>query len=211
MTTEKSRGAADDRVDGRRERSRRTRRKMVEAAYRLFAARGYGVPLTDVAAEANVSVQNVYFAFHNKQALVSEALQLAVLGDDRPEPPHRRPWFKKLADARDASTALKLWVDNTLPIYARVAPLSGMFLSEPELADMWAHSEQLRVEGFREVMTLVATKGKLRPGVGVDEATDVMFVLLSPVVYQEFVRGRGWTPERWGSWVARVVHQAAFA
>jgi AcrR family transcriptional regulator len=50
-------------VDRRRERSRRTRQRIVETAYGLFVARGYSVPLADVADAAAVSVQNLYVAF----------------------------------------------------------------------------------------------------------------------------------------------------
>lgn len=196
--------------DGRRERSRRTRRRIVEAAYRSFAAGGYGVALADIARDAGVSVQSIYVLFRNKHALVGDALQLAVLGDDEPTPPHRRPWFQGLVDAPDPRTAIAIWVDNTLPIYARVAPLAGMFLSEPAVADIWAGSEELRIDGFREVMALVAAKGALRPGVDVGAAAESMFVILGPLVYQEFVIGLGWPPDRWGAWATDVLTRALF-
>jgi AcrR family transcriptional regulator len=197
-------------VDRRRERSRRTRRRIVEAAYRLFVERGYGVPLAEVASEANVSVQNLYVAFRSKQVLVGEVLQLAVLGDDLPIPPHHRPWFRELLDAPDARSAISVWVVNTLPIYARVAPLAGMFLSEPELAEMWARSETLRIDGFRFAMEQVMPKGRPRAGVDLDGATDTMFALLGPLMYEELVGGRGWTPDRWGAWVTDLVVRALF-
>jgi AcrR family transcriptional regulator len=197
-------------VDGRRERSRKTRARIVEAAYRRFIEGGYGVPLADIAASANVSVQNLYVAFRNKQTLAGAVLELAVLGDDLPIPPHRRPWFQSLVDASDPGTALKIWVDNTLPIYARVAPLAGMFLAEPELTAIWANSEELRVDGFRYAMETVLAKGRGRPGYDLETATDTMFVLLSPLLYQELVGSRGWTAERWGTWVTDVLVRAIF-
>jgi AcrR family transcriptional regulator len=196
--------------DRRRERSRRTRRRIVEAAYQLFVERGYGVPLVEVAAAAGVSVQNLYVTFHNKQTLVQQTLQLAVLGDDRPVPPHERSWMRHLVEAPSPAKAIQVWVANTLPIYKRVAPLAGMFLAEPDLAEIWAHSELLRIEGFRQVMSLVADKGSFRPGLDVDSAADVMFVLLSPVVYQEFVGARGWDPERWSAWTADALSRLLF-
>jgi AcrR family transcriptional regulator len=187
----------------------------VEAAYQQFVEGGYGVPLTDIAAAAGVSVQNLYLHFTNKQKLVQAVLQLAVLGDDIPVPPHERPWFQQVIDAATPAAAIAIWVENTLPIYARVAPLAGIFLSEPDLADMWAHSEQLRLEGFRHVADVVATKGKLRVGVDIGSAADVMFVLLSPLLYREFVNGRNWASARWGEWathaLADILFQGAIA
>src|ERR1700730_5010578 len=102
--------------DRRRERSRRTRRRIVEAAYQLFVERGYGVPLVEVAAAAGVSVQNLYVTFHNKQTLVQQTLQLAVLGDDRPVPPHERSWMRHLAGARRAAQSIRACVRHTVPM-----------------------------------------------------------------------------------------------
>lgn len=197
-------------LDRRRERSRRTRQRVVEAAYRLFADRGYGVALNEIAAAADVSIQNLYLLFTNKQNLVQAVLQLAVLGDDTPVPPHERPWFQTLLDAPTPAAALDVWATNTLPIYARVAPLAGMFESEPDLAAMWQHSERLRLEGFAHAMDAVARKGSFRPGIDLARATDVMFVLLSPLVYREFVQGRGWPAPDWTRWTAQTVAEVLF-
>ena len=204
-------GAPPPLPDRRRERSRATRRRMVEAAYRLFCERGYGVPLSDIAAAAGVSVQNIYFAFGNKQTLVEEALKLAVLGDDLPLGPHERPWFQAVISATDPAVALKVFVDNTLPIYERVAPLASMFMSEPDLAELWAGSEKLRLDGFRYVTGVIAAKASLRAALDLAGATDLVFVLMSPATYREFVAGRGWTSERWASWTAASLAELLFA
>jgi AcrR family transcriptional regulator len=195
----------------KQERARQTRRRMIEAAYGLFCERGYGVPLTEVAAVAGVSVQNVYLGFQNKRQLAREALQLAVHGPDLDLPPHEQPWFEQLVKSTDAREAIRIWVENTLPVYRRVAPLAGMFIAEPELSDTWERSEKLRMFGFRQAMTAVAPKGKFRQRYDVDAAVQVMFVLLSPLVYQEFVGRLGWSTDRWGDWVAELLADTIFA
>jgi AcrR family transcriptional regulator len=183
---------------------------MIEAAYHLFCEQGYGVPLTEVAATAGVSVQNVYLAFQNKRQLAREALQWAVHGPDLDLPPHEQPWFQRLLRSTNAADAIRIWVENTMPVYARVAPIAGMFLAEPELSDTWERSEKLRMFGFRQAMSAVAPKGKFRRGCNLDTAVQVMFVLLSPAVYQEFAGRLGWSPDRWGSWVADLLTRAIF-
>lgn len=198
------------RPDGRRQRSARSRRLIADAAYRLFVERGYSVPIGDIAAEAGVAVQTVYVTYRTKVALAQAALERAVLGDAAPVPPHRQPWFADLRNAGTPAEAIRVWVANTLPIYARVAPLAGVFLAEPDLAGIWGHSERLRLDGFREVMEVVAAKGELRPGMDVERAADVMFVLLGPLDYEEFVARRGWPPGEWGAWVARTLAEALF-
>ena len=199
--------------DPRKERARATRRRMVEAAYRLFAERGYGVPLTDVAREAEVAVQTLYFTFHTKAELMQEVLQLAVLGDDLPMAPHERPWMRKLEAEPDPRKALQVMVDNTQPIFERVAPLVGVFQTgDPELTAMWERSEKLRLDGYRNpIMETLAKKGRLRRGLDIDSANDILFVMLAPQLYQEVVLRRGWPTERWRKWIGETLGDAIFA
>ena len=199
-------------LDPRKERARANRRRMVEAAYRLFSERGWGVPLTAIAKEAGVAVQTLYFTFHTKVGLLQEALQLAVLGDDLPLGPHERPWFQEMVAEPDPRKALAMVVDATQPIFTRVAPLAGVFQSgDPEVSAMWAHSEQLRLDGYRVMTEALAKKGKLRSGLKPAEAVDVLFVLLSPEMYWAVVSRRGWSPERWRRWITATLADSLFA
>lgn len=42
----------------------------------------------------------------------------------------------------------------------------------------------------------------------VDEATDIVFALLSIEVYLLLVTKRGWTPERWQNWATTTLAAA---
>jgi AcrR family transcriptional regulator len=196
-------------TDPRKARARETRRRMVEAAYRLFCERGYGVPLTAIAKEAGVAVQTVYFTFHTKLDLLREALQYAVHGDDLPQPPHERPWFGEMVRQPDALQAVEILLLGTQGIYDRMAPFAGIFNSgDPDVSGMWQHSETLRHHGMGLMTQQLLTKGT--PKVDVATATDIVFVLLSAQTYQAFVADRGWTPERWRSWTAQAIVAALF-
>lgn len=180
---------------------------MVEAAYRLFSERGWNVPLTAIAEEAGVAVQTLYFTFHTKVALLSEVLQLAVLGDDLPQAPHERPWFDAMVAEPDFVSAIGMVVDNTLPIFGRVAPLTGVFRSgDPEVAAMWRHSEALRLDGYGKMVRAFARKGPLK--VTIAEATDIVFMLLSPEMYEVAVLDRGWTQQRWARFTKSAIAAA---
>jgi AcrR family transcriptional regulator len=205
-----SAGSAES--DPRKERARATRRRIVEAAYRLFCQQGFSVPLTAIAAEADVAVQTIYFIFHTKVALLGEALRYAVHGDDLPIPPHHRPWFAVMQAAPDPHRAIEVLLEATEAIYDRVGPLAGVFnTGTGEVAEMWRHSEELRFEGMSYVVDALITKGKLRTGVDRAAVADMVFVLLSPETYQAFVHGRGWSALRWRTWTATTLAQAIFA
>ena len=194
-------------AEARKERARATRRRMVEAAYKLFSERGWNVPLTAIAEESGVAVQTLYFTFHTKLALLNEALALAVLGDDQPIPPHERPWFHAMAAEPDVRAAIGMVVDNTMPIFARVAPLARALRSgDPEVAALWQRSEQLRHDGYRKMVQALARKAEL--GVKLDEGVDIVFMLLSPDLYWMAVGERGWTPARWARWLKEALADA---
>ena len=198
---------SEPQADSRRDRARATRRRMIEAAYKLFSERGWGVPLTAIAEEAGVAVQTLYFTFHTKVALLQEVQQLAVLGDEQPLAPHERPWFHAMVREPDPGKAIGIIVDNTVEIFGRVAPLTGVFRSgDPEVAALWTHSERLRLDGYRKMAQALARKGRLK--VKVDEAADILFVLLSPDLFWLTVSQRGWSANRWCRWMTGLLQRA---
>jgi len=195
----------------RRERAQATRQRMVAAAYKLFCARGYAVPLTDIAVEAGVAVQTLYFTFHTKIALLGAALEMAVLGEGDSRAPHEREWFDALAAEPDPRKALAYMVDGTAAIYPRVAPLRDTLRSgDEEVRTLWEHSEKLRVDGYRKVINQLAKKGAFRDGLDAGAAQDVLLALLSPDLYLFMARDRGWSAERWRKWITTTLVDALY-
>src|SRR5689334_6136023 len=81
----------------RAEQARATRRRIVTAAAEQFVARGYVATLLEqVAAQAGVAVQTVYFHFGNKRTLLKHVMDVAAVGDDEPVPVLERPWLKQV-------------------------------------------------------------------------------------------------------------------
>src|ERR1700682_609385 len=63
----------------RHEQARATRRRVLEAARRLFAARGYStVTMREVASEAGVAVQTVHVIFGTKLSLAQGIVEAAL-------------------------------------------------------------------------------------------------------------------------------------
>jgi AcrR family transcriptional regulator len=197
-------------VDGRRERSRRTRQRIVLAAYDAFCETGLDVPLTAIAERAGVSVQSVYVAFGTKFELLRAALQYAVHGDDQPQPPHERPWFAEMAAEPDPRRAIGILLGGTQGIYDRVSPFARVFrTSAPDVAGLWTHSEDLRWGGMNLMTQVLLAKGGVHPGLTEEHATDIVFVLLGPESYQSFA-DRGWSSDRWQGWVTETLMHALF-
>lgn len=58
---------------------------------------------------------------------------------------------------------------------------------EPDAVAVRARTEQLRRDGFRDVVRHVAERFGLRDGVDVDTATDIALTFAGPAVYRTLV------------------------
>ena len=192
----------------RKDRARETRVRMTAAAHALFVQRGYAATtMADIAAEAGVAVQTLYFTFHTKAALLQAAFERALLGDD-PRPPEEQPWFAAMVAEPDPRAALRLLADGVTGIFERVA---GLFVvaravaNEPDVVEVVERSERLRREGYARIVAGLAARGALREGLAEEWATDVLFVLHGPATYHAFTAGCGWSRAEWVDWVAATL------
>jgi AcrR family transcriptional regulator len=193
------------------EKSRQTRRRILQAAYELFVDQGYGATtLQGIAERAGVAVQTIYFAFGNKPSLLKELVDVTIAGDDEPIPTMQRAWFRDALAADTAEAQLRAHVGGTCEVLQRVAPIMDVLRAagaqDPSLAEMW----QLDTDPRLEVQTAAAHSLITKPGakgdLTVEHATDLLYGLLSPQLYLLFIRDRGWTPDRWEQWVYDTLH-----
>lgn len=196
----------------RRERAQATRLRITRAAHELFCDRGYtGARMTDVAAEAGVAVQTVYFTFHTKAELLQACYERGVLGEDDPLPPPRQPWWAEMMAATSARETIRHFVAGNASICARVAVLDDVVRSaahEPDAVAVRARSEQLRRDGYGDVVRHVAELFGLHDGVDVQTATDLALTLAGPAVYRTLVVDYRWTQDKYVDWLSDTLAQA---
>ncbi|HVF05249.1 MAG TPA: helix-turn-helix domain-containing protein [Frankiaceae bacterium] len=200
----------------RRERATRTRRAIVAAATREFLDNGYhGTTMAAIAKRAGVAVQTVYFVFHTKPLLLTAAIDHAVMGEEDPTPPELTAWWQEGTSTKDGRRALQLFVANVAVIETRAAALDRVARAalgtEPEVADVVAHHDSLRVAGFRAYVETLAARHLLRDGVDVDEATDVLLTLVGSEVFLSFTEARGWPVERYVRWTCDALESVLLA
>lgn len=194
----------------RKERAARTRRAIISAATEEFRAGGYhGTTMAGIAKRAGVAVQTVYFVFHTKPALLTAAIDSAVMGEEEPLPPELTAWWQEGTTSTDGRRSLELFVANVAEILGRAAVLDRVALAasttDPEVVDVIAHHESLRTEGYRSYVDTFATRGLLKGGLDPAEATDVLLTLVGSEVFLDFTAGRGWSVERYVAWTADVL------
>jgi AcrR family transcriptional regulator len=196
-------------VDGRSERSRLTRGRVIDAAALLFVERGYVATTVEAIAEAaGVAVQTVYYLFGAKRNLLARVLDASIAGDLEPVPIAERPWVAELRQETDGAVAVARLVHETLAIVARAAPVYETIrraAADPDVGELLAENLSQRRVGQRQLVLALHAAGHLHPGLDLDTAADVFYGVMNEEVYQLLVGVCGWDIERFGRWATSLM------
>ena len=180
----------------RRTQALATRRRILDAARRLFAQRGYpGVNMREVAAAAGVAVQTVHAIFGTKLSLAQGIVESAFEDVD--------PDVRLLVHQADLAQALRVTLRTVATIARRMQEHFAdilLFLDQsgdPQLSAEAERFDTVRVASLAPVVSALAGGGVLRAGLSVAEAADLIWALTSPEWYGLLVRRRGWDANRW--------------
>jgi AcrR family transcriptional regulator len=159
-----------------------------------------------------VSVETVYKAFGNKPGLVKAVVDVAIVGDDEPVPMLQRDRVRRMEAEPDPRRKLAMYGEHLADSAPRRVPVELLVraaaASDAGAAGVWDQLEAERLTGMTFFARHLDETGHLRPGVSVEEARDVLSTYNSAEVYELLVMRRGWTPERYGQWVADALAAA---
>jgi AcrR family transcriptional regulator len=192
------------RSERRREQAEETRERVLAAAGRLFAERGFeNATIAAIASAAGVSPETVYAGFRNKRTLLGELVGRAVRGGDS-TPVLAQAGPRAVTAASDQREQLRLFAADVVLRLERAGPLieilSAASRSDPELAELRAKLHRDRRENLRTLIDALAVNGPLR--LDPDAALDSVWALASPELHQLLTRTRGWTRKRYSTWLA---------
>jgi AcrR family transcriptional regulator len=197
---------------GRRVRAEETRSRVVEAARRVFLARGYaGATIPAIAAEAGVALQTVYRAAPGKAGLLAAAVEAAVAGGVQraQRPVETRPAIRAVIDEPDPARQLALYARTQPGIWARVGPLLRVLeaaaASEPELRRLQQEQDAQRHAGLTRFAQRLHERGALRDELTPQRAADLLVTLASHASYQSLVLTHGWNDEQYETWLADTL------
>jgi len=193
--------------DRRSRRAAATRLRILDAAAKLFAERGYGGTTIDaVATEADVAVETVYARFKNKRNLLAAYLDMTIVGDTQPVPLLERDEVRKVRELDDQHEQLRALAQLARNLLERAAPAHAALRSaaavDPEVMAIAEEDERRRRTTQRAFIEMVATEGPLRDGLSTADAADTFGVLVSPDTFALLTRRRGWSPARYERWLA---------
>ncbi|MFF5293978.1 TetR/AcrR family transcriptional regulator [Paractinoplanes globisporus] len=195
----------------RAEQARLTRRGILDAARELLVDRGpAAVTMRDVAAHAGVSVETVYKTFGTKAALIKDVYDVTLAGDDEPIPMIDRPEIQAVFAASDPRDKIARYATTARLVGERVGPLLAKLLAgarggDPDLSRFRETINQERMAGAGGFVRHLAVTGGLRADLDPDRATDIVWTLISPEVYELLVSDRGWSPDEYEQWLTRTL------
>jgi len=189
----------------RREQAAATRRDILGAAQRLFERQGYAATtMAAIAAEAGVALKTVYLAFETKSGVLRALWNQLLRGDEGEAPVAERSWYREVVEEPDPQRQLRLNARNSRAAKTRIAGVLKVIReAAPVDSDTGALWERIQTEfhaNQRVIVERLAQRKALRRGLDVDRATDILWTLNHPDVWQLLVGERGWTPEQYEQW-----------
>jgi AcrR family transcriptional regulator len=188
-----------------------TRRRVLDAAVRLFVERGYHTTtIESIAAAADVSVETIYKRFGSKAGMLKAVRRAAVA--DAPEPPEffsfpAPPIEDALGTSTDPRVQLRTLAEFSARRLERLASFHRTLRSagtgDPELGDYLAADHAARRERQRANIYAIAANGPLR--LAPDEAADSYSALANPDIYLLLTDHFGWSAERYRTWLVDAV------
>ena len=182
-----------------------TRQSILEAAQRLFERRGYAATTMDAIAEdAGVALKTVYVAFATKSGVLRGLWDLLLKGDLDEAAVAERPWYREVLDEVDPHRQLRLNARNSRVVKERIAGVLETIRNaapiDVDIDALWNLIQSDFYDNQRSIVQVLHRKKALRPGLGVTRATDILWTLNHPDMWQLLVGKRAWTPEQYEQW-----------
>jgi len=190
--------------------ARATRTHVAQTAHRLFLERGYpGTTIEAIAQTAGIPLATVFRLFGNKRGILAAVLDLAFGGDDEPVAFHERAAVRSALAELDPWRLVEAFAGICRELLDRSSAIQEVVRSaaavDAEAADMLAVSAQQRLTGQARVAKALADRGALAGGIDLHQATDIIYMLMSPEVHRILTVERGWSGDEYQRWLARAL------
>jgi AcrR family transcriptional regulator len=190
----------------RKEQASHTRLRVLDSAQKLFAERGYAASTVEaIAKAAQVAVDTVYAAFGSKRGVLKALLDVRVGGDDAPIDLLDRPRPQAVHREPDQRRQIAAFAEDVSAIIERARPVDdiirGAAAVDADIAAFRTKAQEHRFGNMRQLVSWFVANGSLRDGLTEEEAAGIIWTMTSPEVHRLLRVSRGWTPERYSSWL----------
>ena len=195
---------------GRQDQARRRQQGVLDAAESLFLELGYAATtVAGIAAASDVSPETVYNYFGGKPGLVRALRGRALLGLGDVPAEQRSDRLRDLVDPR---AIVRGWARLAAEVAPKVAPIL-LLVRDASVVDgsMRELFDEMDVDRRRRMHAnarALKRSGHLRSNVSLAMATDVMFAVSSPEMYDLLVVRGHWSLRRYARFVETTLINA---
>lgn len=189
----------------RADQAQQTRRRVLEAALRLFVDRGYaGTTIAAVAEDAGVSPETIYLSLGGKRGLLEGVIETAIAGEDEPG----YELWNQVALLPSARERLERMVEYSCRILARTRPIHSVIRGA---ADKEAFAAALGRRLLHDRLNAQTERVRaclhddLRQGLSVSDAGQRYCALASPELYYLLTVEFGWTAAKHRKWITGLL------
>lgn len=160
-----------------------------------------------IAEAAGVAAPTVYAIFGSKRAVLSALIDEALSGDHAAA--DLQDWWVESMRHPDQAERARRLVAMASVAFSRVAPFERVVReaagADEEIAGLARDLLAWRRATTARLVDVLAGEDGLRPGLGREEAADLLFALAGPEVHHLLVEVRGWSPEQYGAHLTALV------
>lgn len=184
-----------------------TRTRILQSALLLLeSGEDNGVRMADIAKQAGISRQAVYLHFPTRaELLIATTLYVDEINNVD----------ARLAVSRGAGSGIarldayiEAWGNYIPEVYGISKALLAMKDTDDAAATAWEGRMQAMREGCATAIKALKDDGKLAPGLKPDQATDLLWTLLSVRNWEQLTIDCGWPQKRYIASVKRLARQA---
>lgn len=191
----------------RAEQTAATRRAVLDAARELFTTRGYAATtVAQLAERAGVAVDTVYVLVGRKPVVLRELVETAISGAEHAVPAQERDYVRAIGAASTAGEKIDLYAAALARMGPRTAPvflaLRDAAARDPACAALHTEITERRAANMFLFARDLRATGELRDDLSDEEVADIVWSTNAAEYYALLVLRRGWTPERYGAFLA---------
>jgi len=173
-----------------------TRNRILDAAWKLLeAGQGQGVRMSDIARQAGISRQALYLHFSKRSELLIATTRYIDEVKDVDS---------RLALSRSATSGIArmeayidAWSDYIPEVYGVARALLSMQDTDEDAAMAWDDRMQAFREGCGAAIEALHRDGQLAPEHSIEQATDILWTLLSVRNWEQFTVDCGWSHDKY--------------
>lgn len=161
--------------------------------------------MPEIAKAAGVALKTVYVGFDTKAGLLRVLWDERLSGAEADIPVTERAWYRGVFEEADPERKLRLVAAQSRVVKscsgALMEVIRNASAADPEIAQLWDDIKTKLYDVSRSIVEQLDQSNALTAALDVAVATDLLWTLNHPSIWQLLVAERGWAAEQYEEWL----------